>query len=418
MRLLRRFLPPAPPRDQTAGRRRILIEVPSFDKGGLQKVVLDIAIGLAGRGYTPLIVTCGPLGDLARDAQAAGVDVHCFPASQADRAYPALIAEFRPTIAQAHFSDIGYRYLAARGVPIVCFIHNVYAFLPETARLAFRAADEYVTAYIAVSRKAADYAEANLGIASEKISVVPNGLDFSKYPLDARCSLTRAQLGIKEDDYVFLNPASYNLHKGHYLMAAAMKRILATRDDVRVLCAGNDVFPPHVEQLKAYLAREKLDRHILMPGYFENIADPMDISDAFLLPSFIEGWSIAMNEAMHYAKPMILTDTGGAGEVIEGDDIGILLPTEYPDFLELNSVELDRLAYTPQDYRLTLPLADAMLTFASNREHWRQAGLRGRAKLHARYRFEGALARYQEIMDEIAAVGLAAVPATLRPRPS
>jgi acetyltransferase-like isoleucine patch superfamily enzyme/glycosyltransferase involved in cell wall biosynthesis len=396
---------------------RVLIELPSFDKGGLQKVVLDIALGLRGLGYELLIVTCGPLGMLAGEAQAAGIQVRHLPADRAGEGYPALISEFRPTVAQAHFSDVGYPHLAACGVPIICFIHNVYAFLPKQAKQAFRTGDRYVSKYIAVSRKAAEYALTNLGLARDKVLVVPNGLDFSKYPLNGPIQISRAQLGIGEEDYVFLNPASYNLHKGHYLMAAAMKRVLKVRQDVRILCVGNEIFSPDVEALKAYLAREGLDRHILMPGYFENIADPMGVSDAFLLPSFIEGWSIAMNEAMHYAKPMILTDTGGAAEVIENDDTGILLPTEYPDFLKLDSPELDRLAYTPQDYRLAQPLAEAMLAFASDRERWQRAGLRGRAKLHERHSFESVLLGYRKIMDEFSAASFTPILIASTPRP-
>lgn len=397
--------------------KRILIELPSFDKGGLQKVVLDVALGLTRLGYELMIVTCGPLGSLSREAQAAGIYVRHLSTDSAAEAYPALINEFRPAVAQAHFSDVGYPYLAAHGVPIICFIHNVYAFLPKQAREAFRAGDRYVSKYIAVSRKAAEYAFANLGIARDKVFIVPNGLDFSKYPLDSRSRISRAQFGIKEDDYVFLNPASYNLHKGHYLIAAAMKRVLAVRQDVRVLCVGNEIFAPHVKALKAHLASEGLDQHILLPGYFENIADLMNVSDAFLLPSFIEGWSIAMNEAMHYAKPMILTDTGGASEVIENNDVGILLPTEYQDFLKLDSAELDRLAFTPQDYRLAQPLSEAMLAFSSDRERWRQAGLRGRAKLHERHSFEGVLLRYREIMDTLTATPHPPEPVAPPPRP-
>jgi len=382
---------------------RILIELPSFDKGGLQKVVFDIAVGLQRQGYALMIVTTGELGQLSDAAREEGIAVTRLTADNISNAYPQLIAEFRPHIVQAHYSDVGYPHFAAAGIPVLAFIHNVYAFLPVNERLRLRANDRYVSRYIAVSRKAADYAVANLGFAPEKIDVVANGLDFSKYPLSAPASLTRAQLGIGEEDYVFLNPASYNLHKGHYLMAAAMKRVLRERRDVRILCVGNIIHGPHVEALKNYLVREGLDKHILMPGYFENIADPMAVSDAFILPSFIEGWSIAMNEAMHYAKPMILTDTGGAAEVIENNDIGILLPTEYPNFLSLNSDALDRLAYTPQQYRLTEPLANAMLEFAANRQKWRDAGRRGQAKVHERYGFDGVLHRYVEIMEQIPA---------------
>ena len=108
-----------------------------------------------------------------------------------------------------------------------------------------------------------------------------------------------------------------------------------------------------------------------------------------------------MNEAMFYAKPMILTDIGGAAEVIENNDIGILLPTEYPDFRELNSKYLDELAYSPRSYRLEEPLAEAMKQFADHREKWFQAGQLGRRKLLDRYDFTNTVRQYEEQLLEV-----------------
>jgi glycosyltransferase involved in cell wall biosynthesis len=183
-----------------------------------------------------------------------------------------------------------------------------------------------------------------------------------------------------------------------------LRRICRVRDDIKVLCVGNDVHPPHVAALRTHIQQQGLGRHMLMAGYFPEIEDPMRLADACLLPSFIEGWSIAMNEAMFYAKPLILTDTGGAAEVIEGNDIGVLLPTEYPDLTGLGSALLDELAYTPRDYRLTVPLADAMTAFADDRAHWAEAGRRARHKLYERYDFRAVVAAYETLMFDAAAV--------------
>jgi glycosyltransferase involved in cell wall biosynthesis len=135
-----------------------------------------------------------------------------------------------------------------------------------------------------------------------------------------------------------------------------------------------------------------------MPGYFKNIEDVMGICDACLMPSFIEGWSIAMNEAMFYRKPLILTDTGGASEVIGNNEIGILIPNEYGSSDSLDNKTLDELAYTPHQYRIAGLIADAMINFADNRQHWKQAGELGRQKIYSQYSFVDVVSQYEELM--------------------
>ena len=277
--------------------------------------------------------------------------------------------------------------------------------MPDSVRAAFQKNDRYVTRYISVSNKASIFAEKNLGVSSDKVVTIPNGLIIAEHEqrLLEPSKLTRSDLGIRDTDYVFLNPASYNLHKGHYLMANSLKRILKERDDIKILCIGNTIYPPHVAELTNYIERNGLKDHMLMPGYYPAVQDPMRLADACLLPSFIEGWSIAMNEAMFYAKPMILTDIGGAAEVIENNDIGILLPTEYPDFRDLSSKYLDELAYSPRSYKLEQPLAEAMKEFADHRDKWSHAGQLGRRKLLDRYDFTNTMRQYEEQLAEVVA---------------
>jgi glycosyltransferase involved in cell wall biosynthesis len=242
-----------------------------------------------------------------------------------------------------------------------------------------------------------------LGINAEKIVTVPNGLIMAEH--EARKAFAvpamRSEYGIKDSDYLFLNVASYNLHKGHYLMVDAMRKILKVRNDIKILCIGNVINPAHVKELKRYLNNEGLDRHILMPGHFPNIESFYQISDAFLLPSFVEGWSIAMNEAMFYEKPMILTDTGAAAEVIENNDIGILLDNEYGDILDLNHNKLDDVAYRRREFRTSSILADAMMQFANNREYWQAAGRKGKEKLMRHYDFANTVDTYEKIFSQL-----------------
>ncbi|MGP8443802.1 glycosyltransferase family 4 protein [Burkholderia vietnamiensis] len=395
----------APPqrRPRTDGKLGVLIELSSFDKGGLEKVVLDSAIAFDRERFDVTIVTPGTVGHLGAVARNAGLRVVGLPTANPLVAYERLLAELNVDISMSHFSNTGYPLFERIGIPNITFIHNVYAFFSDEQARAFAENDRYVDRYVSVSKNATRFAVTNLGVSDAKIVTVPNGLILSEHEAREKqpAKLTREQIGLSDSDYVFANVASYNLHKGHYVMADAMRHLLARRRDVKILCVGNVIYPPHIEALRHYLAEHGLEGHILMPGYFPDVEDVHRIADAFILPSFIEGWSIAMNEAMFYRKPMILTDTGASAEVIEGDDIGILIPNEYGDTPNLNSKLLDELAYAPREYKIAPALADAMDKMASNAAQWRERGARGRDKIYANYNFSDIVTRYESIIEDV-----------------
>jgi glycosyltransferase involved in cell wall biosynthesis len=391
-----------PPEQPMRGALRVVLETRAFDKGGLERVVFDTAKSFDRARIAPLIVSVGPLGALAEEARQAGLRVVGLPRLNAERAYADLLAGWRPWLAVAHFSSFGYAQFATRKIPILNVIHNVYAFLDHAGRKRFIEEDARVAHYISVSGKATEYATARLEIDPDKITTIPNGLDIAGIPRQPRPA-DRARLGIKPDDYVFLNVAAYNLHKGHHVMAAAMRLLMEQRRDIRIVCVGDTVVPAHLAALRARLARDGLDRHMLLPGYSDDIPGLLAMADAFLLPSFIEGWSIAMNEAMAAGKPLLLTDTGGAADVIENEDIGILLPTEYGPVTALDSALLDRLAYDTREFRIAADLAAAMARFADNRAEWAAAGARGAEKLRRRYDLRETVRRHESVMLAVAA---------------
>jgi glycosyltransferase involved in cell wall biosynthesis len=399
--ILSLFRPARPKR--TDGKLGVLIELASFDKGGLEKVVLDSAIAFDRNRFDVTIVTPGKVGHLGTVAQGAGLRVIGLPAGNVQGAYERVLRALSIDVAMSHFSDAGYALFARHKIPNITFIHNVYAFFSTAQAETFARNDQYVDCYVSVSKNATRFAVQNLGVSANKVITVPNGLIISEHERRDKnpLKLTRAELGLSDTDYVFANIASYNLHKGHYLMADAMRHLLQQRRDVKILCVGNVIYPPHVDALRRYLTEHGLDQHILMPGYFPDVEDVHRIADAFLLPSFIEGWSIAMNEAMFYQKPLILTDTGASAEVIEGNDIGILVPNEYGDTPNLSSRLLDELAYAPRSYEIAPMLADAMNQMASNREEWREKGMVGRRKIYDHFDFSNIVKRYEEIIENV-----------------
>lgn len=384
---------------------RVAIELSAFDRGGLEKVVLDCAIDFKRCGVDPLIISCGKVGHLANVALQHGIETIELPEQDREAFYEQLLRDRPVDVAMSHFSNVGYRVFRKLGIPNITYIHNVYAMLRGEALDNFIANDAFVDRYISVSQLATDYAVGKLGIAQDKIETIPNGLIFDEHQhrYETSPAINRADFGIAEDDYLFLNVASYNLHKAHYLMADAMRLILKKRSDIKILCVGNTIYPPHIDQLRADLAHWGLDKHMLMPGYFEDVASFHKASDAFLLPSLIEGWSIAMNEAMFYEKPMILSRTGGAPQVIENSDTGLLIPNEYGEITNLDSYVLDSIGYDRRHYQTAPYLASAMANFADNREHWRERGRFARKKVLEKYDFSDVVQKYIKICHDMIA---------------
>jgi glycosyltransferase involved in cell wall biosynthesis len=376
----------------------LLIELDTFDKGGLQKVVLDSALRFNPDLFNVTIVSVNGAGYLAGVAEKNGIKVYALPKLNKKQTYENILKDENINLSNSHFSHFGYPILKKYGIPNVTFIHNVYAFLRGKALDQLKEDDIYVDQYISVSNKATRYAVEKLGVNATKVMTIPNGLILEEHFEKEKNSvpMTRAELGLSESDYVFLNPASYNLHKGHYVMIDAMKQILKVRNDIKILCIGNVVYEPHFNELVAYLKNSGLDKYILLPGYFPNVESIYPIVDAFLMPSFIEGWSIAMNEAMFYKKPLIMTDTGGASDVIENNDIGILIENEYGDITNLYSEYLDDMAYIQKDFKIAGKLADAMIEFANNKAYWKNAGEKGRDKIISQYNFDDVVKKYED----------------------
>jgi len=381
-------------------KKTILIELSSFDKGGLQKVVLDIAL-IHKNNFNVIIVNTGATGYLSEEARSKGIVVYNIEKNI--NKYIEILKNNSITLSCSHFSHMGYKLFKKFNIPNITFIHNVYAMMNERQRKAFMKCDKYVDLYISVSKNATRYISDNMGIPFKKIVTIPNGIIIDEHIEKEKNAvvLNRTDFGLKSEDYVFLNVASYNLHKGHYVMVDVMKKIKMIRDDIKILCIGNEVVPSHVAELKSCIKINDLNNHLLMPGFYPNVESFYKMADAVIMPSFIEGWSIAMNEAMFYGKPMILTNTGGAAEVIENNDIGILIDNEYGNILNLNSKLLDDLAYNTRQFDISDKICEAMIEFADNKDKWLQSGIKGKEKIVKHYSFAEIVQRYEQLYLDV-----------------
>ena len=390
---------------QVKQKSNIFIETASFDTGGLERVILDSALILRELGFRITIFSTGTVGLLASEAKDAGLRV--LKVNKRSKLIRMLILD-RPSVVLSHFSDFGYPIYGILKIPNITFIHNVYAFLDEKQKQSILKNDKYVSRYISVSKCATNYAIEKLFLNPGKIATIPNGIIVSKHIAKQENSKNKEfplLEVVSPKDYVFLNVAAYNLHKGHYLIASALKIVLEKYPNTKIICIGSEVYKPHLDDLKAYIKKEKLDKNLFLAGHFNDVTPFYIRANCFLLPSFIEGWSIAMTEAMFYEIPMILTETGGAPEVISNKDIGILIPNEYGLASDLDLDLLNKLAYVPQKYSIVEILAAGMIDMIENEKIWHEKAKLGRQKVIQNYDFQNVVRKYIEQIELVISEG-------------
>ena len=180
------------------------------------------------------------------------------------------------------------------------------------------------TQMIAVSESTKDNLTA-MGANPKKIEVVINGAEPLREVSAEETDALRAELGIKEGDFVVGMSARLEEVKGHiYLVEAA--RIIHERgcENLKVLIIGTGATE---FELKAKTAEYGLTDSVLFPGFVSDVAPYIKLMDVIVNCSFgTEATSMALLEAMSLAKPAIATDYGGNSFIIENGKNGYIIP--------------------------------------------------------------------------------------------
>ncbi len=114
----------------------------------------------------------------------------------------------------------------------------------------------------------------------------------------------RKELGLEEDDTVFLSVGELSKRKNHQVMIRALGQL--NRPNLHYLIAGQG----QEEQRLLHLARNLgVNLHLL--GYREDVKDLYALADVFCLPSKREGLGIAGIEAMAMGLPLLTSHVGG-----------------------------------------------------------------------------------------------------------
>jgi glycosyltransferase involved in cell wall biosynthesis len=124
---------------------------------------------------------------------------------------------------------------------------------------------------------------------------------------------------------IFGYAARIEAGKGPFVLADALAQLRQDRNDVHVRLAGTG---PAVQEVKAHARKLQLNGSWELVGSYDGTVGCsafMRTLDVFVLPSFAEGTSKSVIEAMAHGLPIITTNVGGSPDLLT-PGAGILVP--------------------------------------------------------------------------------------------
>lgn len=178
-------------------------------------------------------------------------------------------------------------------------------------------------------------------------SVIYNGVDISRFtPSRLGIAEQRARYGIGENTFVVGTVGRLAPEKNQLPLIDAVAKLRAAGADVHLILVGDGPMRAALEQAAA---QRGIAEVVTFTGALSDVRVALKLFDAFVLPSFSETFSNAALEAMAMQVPVILTRTGGAGEMIEDGREGYIvdveeLPRRLPELL--NQLRTDHVLRT------------------------------------------------------------------------
>ncbi|ADC89218.1 glycosyl transferase group 1 [Thermocrinis albus DSM 14484] len=160
------------------------------------------------------------------------------------------------------------------------------------------------------------------GFPEEKLHVIYSAIETDRFrPLDGVKKTKRKSLGIPPDAFVFINVANWNPPvKGQDGLIRTFSQLSC--DKCYLVLVGYKT----EEEAKRVASLYGVEKKVIGLGFREDVEELLNMADAFVLSSHLEGLPNALLQAMACALPVISSSTGGALEVIREGVNGFIFP--------------------------------------------------------------------------------------------
>ena len=161
-----------------------------------------------------------------------------------------------------------------------------------------------------------------MGVRSNCLVMIPNGIDIDDYTLRVRpLEKKRIEIGVVGR----LSP-----EKGHKILVQAIKILIQGFPNIRILFAGEGICE---KELRVDVELAGLEKNFMFSGFQKDIKSFYRSIDFLIIPSLSEGLPLTLLEAMAMGVPIIASRVGDIPKVIDHEKNGILVDPARPDVL-------------------------------------------------------------------------------------
>lgn len=315
--------------------RDIVHVVETLERGGLERMVVDLAGAQRVAGHRPQVICLYRPGLLARELPALDIPLlDCGKRSGFDvRALRRLRRALRAApgaVLHTHNANTHYHaVLAATGLPLSRIVntrHGMGASRPS-GRLEwlYRRAMPRTDVVAAVCEAARALFAAHGVKPRGTLLAVPNGIRVERFEAStpARRAALRAALGLRDDTRLVGTVGRLNPVKDQSMLLRAFARLHGGMADTALVLVGDGALRETLVAEAAALGigdavrflGDRGDVDALLPGF-----------DVFVLSSRSEGYSMALLEACAAGLPIVATDVGGNREIVRDGVNGRVVP--------------------------------------------------------------------------------------------
>lgn len=284
-------------------------------------------LGLRARGHRAVLVA-HPEGELYRRA-AEGPDLVPLAATnEVDLAaawkLSRIIRQWKPAVVHAH---------DPHAVSMTALALSFSAPVPRPRVIASRRVDFHlqgnsfsqwkyrqVDGFIAASGAIRDILIHD-GVPAGRVVVVHDGIDVGKIAHRPAADL-HAEYWLPHGAPVIVNVGALVAHKGQKFLIEAMPLVVREIPDARLVIFGEGELRAGLERQVKHLSLEK---HVLLPGFREDVLSLVKSADLFVMSSLTEGLGSAVLDAMAMGLAVVGTRAGGIPEAVVPGETGELV---------------------------------------------------------------------------------------------
>ena len=355
--------------------------------GGAERDLISLLKTLDRHKWEPHVV-CPGTGPFRDQLHAIAVPTHSlslppwrklrsfFQRRSAVRRLGALVDQL--DLAMIHVNDIWWVphtvravRCVSKSVPIVAHVRQEI----EPAKVRRYELDR-VEAVIAISRQIEQSLIAG-GVSARKVRTVYSGIDLSDRQLTHDDQAIRQMIGVPNGAVLIGTIANLFPRKGYEVMLRALPAIVGAVPTVHYIIVGSDDHA-YADRLKRLAHELKIADRMHMVGFQDPVQPFLACLDLYVHPALMEGFGIAVVEAMAMGKAVVATTTGGLPEVVSQGETGLLVPS--------GDVE---------------SLAAAVMSLLEDHDRREHMGRCGRVRAQERFSLDASVAQVEQLYGEV-----------------